>query len=118
MTVTRKSPSDDINEDSPHIAELESGILQKNISASGNSNSDDDNGLINIDELLASMKESISTSVEPNSSDIAETDDNGTRDGSPVSSGRSTVGGIQGGLIVLFQFSKDFLLIRSQIRLY
>lgn len=85
--------------------------------ASGNPNSDDDEGFINIDKLLAAMKEgSISTSVEANSGSIAETDDNRTRGGSPVDSNYSIVRSMQGGHIVFSHLAKDFfLLIRSQI---
>lgn len=107
-----KFPERDVNGGSPHIAEHQSSIQQKNISASGNPNSDDDKGFIDIDELLATMKEeSISTSVEANSSGIAETDDNRTRGGSPVDSNHSTVRSTQGGHICFSHLAKDFYLL-------
>lgn len=68
-------------------------------SADPNGDDDDNDGFIDIDELLAAMKkESISTSVQPTSGGMAETDENGTRRGSPVG---STVGSTQGEHIVL-----------------
>lgn len=58
---------------------------------------DDDDGFIDIDELLAAMKESTSTSMQPNSGGIAKTGENGTLGGSPVG---LTVGSTQDSMIL------------------
>ena len=101
MTAIQNSPNDDVNDDSPHIAELQSGIRQKNISASGNPNRDDYNGFIDMDKLLAVIKEkSILASMEPNSRGMAKADDNRTR--GPINPSRSTVGSTQGGAYCAF----------------
>jgi hypothetical protein len=70
LTVTRNLPNSNDDDDFPEINELWLGIRQKSMPASADPNGDD-NG-------------------------IAEMVDNGTRDGSPTDSTRSTVGSSRG----------------------
>jgi hypothetical protein len=80
----------------PSIAELLSDI-KPNVSASVNSDSDDDDNFLDIDELLAGLQQkSVSTSSKPNSGNMAEKVDDETRGSSPADSTRSTEGSSQG----------------------
>ena len=119
LTATRKSANSDDDDDFPDIDELLSGIMQKESPASADPNSDDDDGFIDIDDFLSDIQQkSIPASANPNSGGMAEKVDNGTRGDSPVGSSRSTVGSTQGEHTAFLQFNQDFLLIRSQTRLY
>jgi len=91
LTATRYSPNSDDDNDLPAITEILSGIKPNDVSASANSNSDDDDGFLDIDELLTGLRQkSVLTSVKPNSGGTAEKADYGTRGSSPVDSSRST----------------------------
>jgi hypothetical protein len=97
LTATRNSPNSDDDDDLPDIDELLSGIKQKDIWASANPNRDDDDGFLDIDELLSGIQQkSTSASAKPDSGGMAGKVDNGTRGDSPVDSSRSTVGSTQG----------------------
>lgn len=66
-------------------------------SADPNSDDNDDDGFIDIDELLSSMQQkSVPASAPSNSGDMGQMVDNGTRGGSRTDSSRSTAGSIQG----------------------
>lgn len=96
MTATQYPSNSDDDDDLPAIAGLLSGIKPSNVSASENSNSDDDDddgGFLDIDELLAGVQQkSVLISAKPDSGSTAENSEDGTRDGSPVNSGRLTKG--------------------------
>jgi hypothetical protein len=54
-------------------------MIQKNDAACADPDSDDDNGFVDIDELLSNMQqESITASAKPNSGSMAEKVDSGT----------------------------------------
>ena len=97
MTATRNTPNSDDDDDLPDIDELLSRIKQKDIWASVNPNRDDDDGFLDIDEFLSGIQQkSTSASAKPDSSGMAEKVDNGARGDSPVDSSCSTVGSTQG----------------------
>jgi hypothetical protein len=66
-------------------------MIQKNDSARADPGSGDDDGFVDIDELLSGMKQE---SIDSGS--MAERVDSGTRGGSPADSTRSTEGSSQG----------------------
>jgi hypothetical protein len=82
------------------------------------SDGNDDDGFIDIDELLSGMQQkSVPASAASNSDDMSKMVDNRTRGGSPTDSSRSTAGSGRGEHTSFLNFGQDFLLIRSQIRL-
>jgi hypothetical protein len=107
--IAARNPLDhNVNNDSPSTAELQFGIPQKNISASGNTKRDDNDGFIDINELLAfTQEETISVCVEPNPGSRPETDDDESRGCSPVSSSCSTLGSSEGRAHLRFLLSRD-----------
>ena len=65
--------------------------------ASVDPNGDNDDGFVDIDELLSAMQQkSMPTSADTTSSGMAEMVDNRTRGGSPADSSRSTTGSSRG----------------------
>jgi hypothetical protein len=96
LRVTRNSLNSDADDDLLDIDELLLGIKQKNILASTNLNPNDD-GFLDIDELLLGIQQkTISASAKPDSGGIAGELDGRTQGGSPADSSCSTEGSIQG----------------------
>ena len=72
-------------------------LRQNSMLASADPNSDNDDGFVDIDELLSGIQQkSLVASADTNSSGMAEMFDNRTRGGSPTDSIRSKAGSSRG----------------------
>ena len=71
--------------------------MRQSTPASANPNGGDDEGFVDIDELLSGMQQkSVSAMADSNSGGMLEIVDGGTRSGSPTDSAGPTVGRSQG----------------------
>jgi hypothetical protein len=83
--------------------------MQKSGSTSAGSNSEDDDSFVDIDEILSNIgRDSISATVELNSSGMAEKVESGIGDGSPADSPYLSEGSTQGGYTSSQNWSRLF----------
>jgi hypothetical protein len=79
LTATQNSPNSDDDDDLLDIDELLLHIKQKDIWVSANPNCDDDSSFLDIDELLSGIQQkSTSASAKPDSGSMTGKVDNGT----------------------------------------
>lgn len=93
LTATRNPLDSDEDNDLPDIDELLSGMMQKNNSAGADPNGGDDHDFIDIDYFLPGIqRKCMPASANPNVGGMPEMVDNRTRGGSRPDSSRSTAG--------------------------